>query len=376
MIKLFVTGDVHIGKKYDRYPEIKEKLIQSRFACLERCVKEAEREQCDFFVITGDLFDNISGIRVSDVNKIVDILSGFGGRVLVLPGNHDYYTGEETVWKYFKNALTKVEHNITLITDFKKLSFDVGEESISFYPAYCQSKHSKENNLSRIQSQEMDGTDYHVGLAHGAIVGLSPDMKNEYFLMSEKELHDIPVDAWLIGHTHIPYPADIPEDKEMTGYKIYNAGAPEQTDLSNRTSGKCFIVTLDRAEGKTTVSAHSYQSGAIYYHDILLPVSAEMDLKQAILSTTADLSDNTVIRLTVNGTIASEQYKEKQQIYENTLGRFLTFEIVDTELSEQITMEKIRSEFAEIGFAAEFLEALTDPKEVQMAYELIKRNQA
>ena len=26
MVKIFVTGDNHIGRKYDRYPEIKEKL--------------------------------------------------------------------------------------------------------------------------------------------------------------------------------------------------------------------------------------------------------------------------------------------------------------------------------------------------------------
>ncbi len=41
MIKLFVTGDNHIGKRYDRYPEAKEKLISSRLDCIEDMVKEA-----------------------------------------------------------------------------------------------------------------------------------------------------------------------------------------------------------------------------------------------------------------------------------------------------------------------------------------------
>ena len=42
---------------------------------------------------------------------------------------------------------------------------------------------------------------------------------------------------------------------------------------------------------------------------------------------------------------------------------------------ERITDEKIRAEFAETGFAAEFLQNISDPKELQMAYDLIKRHQ-
>ncbi|MCR4616475.1 MAG: metallophosphoesterase [Clostridiales bacterium] len=374
MIKLFVTGDIHIGKKYDSYPEIKERLIESRFQCVERCVKEAEREHCDFFVITGDLFDNVSSIRQQDVKRIVEILSGFGGRVLVLPGNHDYYTGEEKVWKDFKNALDKVDHNITLLTEFKAYSFETGEETVSFYPAFCQSKHSETNKLEWIRQSQLDDSTYHVGLAHGSIEGLSPDMKNEYFKMSERELNNIPVDAWLIGHTHIPYPSDLPMEKDIAGYKIFNAGTPEQTDPSNNTSGVCFILTLDRNAGKTTVSAHQYQSGEIRFFDIIADVK-EDGLKAAVTSAVRDLPESSVIRLTVTGTATGEEYAEKQKIYDEALCQFLTNRVEDDNLSELITPEQIRSEFAEIGFAAQLLEALSDPKEIQMMYDLIKRYQ-
>ena len=59
------------------------------------------------------------------------------------------------------------------------------------------------------------------------------------------------------------------------------------------------------------------------------------------------------------------------------LSRFLTYEVDDGELSEIITPEKIRAEFAEIGFAAKLLEELLPiPKEAQMAYDLLKKYQA
>ena len=374
MIKLFVTGDVHIGKKYDRYPEIRDQLIRSRFDCLARCVKKAEEEHCDFIIITGDLFDNVGTTAKRDVREVVDILSEFGGRVVVLPGNHDYYTGEEKVWKDFTGRMGEADHNITLVTEFRELTFEIGEETVTFYPAFCQSKHSGTNNLGWIRNTVPDGATYHIGLAHGSIEGLSPDMKNEYFLMSERELNAIPMDAWLIGHTHIPYPADLPVDKDVAGYTIFNAGTPEQTDLSNNTSGVCFIVSVQKEGEKAIVSAKSVQTGAIRFFDMATSVR-DRDLRKTILAAEGSLPENAVIRFVISGSIPEEQYHERAQIYEETLGRFLTFEVVDTELSELITPERIRSEFAEIGFASQLLESLDDPKELQMAYELIKKYQ-
>lgn len=318
MIKLFVTGDIHIGKKYDRYPEIKDRLVQSRFDCLQKCVEKAERENCDFFVITGDLFDNVSTIRQRDVKEVVRILSEFGGRVLVLPGNHDYYTGEEKVWRDFSNVAAETENNIILFREFRKLTLDVGDETVSFYPAFCQSKHSAGNNLAWLESEDMEGDDFYVGLAHGAIAGLAPDMEEKYFLMTEKKLNEIPVDVWLIGHTHIPYPADISDEKELRGYKIFNPGTPEQTDLGNNTSGMCFLITLDHTAGGTVASARSWQSGAVRYFDLSLRVQG--DLQSSIQSAVRDLPEKSVIRLTLSGAVPEEEYTDRQRIYREMLG--------------------------------------------------------
>ena len=96
-------------------------------------------------------------------------------------------------------------------------------------------------------------------------------------------------------------------------------------------------------------------------------------LQAAVLSAVRDLPETSVVRLTVTGTAPGGEYAEKQKIYDEALRRFLTYEVADAGLSERITPEQIRAEFAEIGFAAQLLEALTDPKEIQMAYELIKK---
>ena len=374
MIKLFVTGDVHIGKKYDGYSDIKDTLIQSRFNCLDRAVKQAEKEACDYFVITGDLFERINAIKVGDVKKVVDILAAFNGSVVVLPGNHDFYSDEAKVWKDFRAHMAKTDHNITLITEFKEYTFETDDETITFYPAFCDSKHSESNNLGWIKQSAMDDSTYHVGIAHGTIEGVAQDDEGKYFVMSEKELKSIPVDAWLIGHTHTPYPGDLPLEGEIEGYQIFNAGTPAQIAVNNNTEGYCFIVSLEKEQDKTIVSAHRYKSGEIRFFDIDAKAS-EGSLESVIKTATENLPDESVIRLTVSGTVDAEDYQDRQNIYKDALDRFIAVYEEDSTLCERITDEKIRAEFAETGFAAEFLLSIKDPQELKMAYDLIKRHQ-
>lgn len=369
MVKLFQTGDNHFGRKYDNYSAIRETLIRSRFDSLRAMVHRAEDEGCDFFVVTGDLFDNNSRIPKKDVKDAAAILAEFSGRVLVLPGNHDFYTGEEKLWTDFQSVLSGMDHNITLLTEMRPYPFDAGEETVIFYPAPCHAKHSEENNLGWIKGQSFDAEAWHIGVAHGAIEKLTPDMKNQYFLMTESELNATGVDAWLIGHTHIPYP-QLPTDRDEPGYKIFNAGTHEQTDVSNNSRGFGFLLTL----GPDGVSARAVPSGNVFYPCLTLTAGTEKPLAQTIKEAAADLEERSVVRLVLSGSVCREDHVDRQRIYEDTLGRFLAYEVLDANLCEEITMAAIRDAFPEISLAAKLLmELMEDPVEVRMAYDLLNR---
>ena len=376
MIKIFVTGDNHFGKKYDRYPEIRDRLVDNRFVCFEKMIEKAEQEGCDIFAVTGDLFDNCSSIRKSDVERVVRILAGFAGRVLVLPGNHDYYTGEEKVWKDFDDALRTCDNNIIRLDRFEPYPIEIAEETVVIYPAFCRSKHSRENNLWWIKEMSVPKSgQINVGMAHGAIEGVTPDMQKEYFLMTEPELQAIPMDVWLVGHTHIPYPGGLSEDEEIGGYRIFNAGTHAQTDLHNNTRGYGFIISVEKQGDKAQVSAKKYQSGTIFFYDIAVRVSsAEGDSLEALLQEKLDpLEAESVVRLTVTGSVVSEEYSRRRELYKKYCDRFLSWELQDDELHEEITLDRVREEFAESSFAAKLMEALQgDQTELQMAYELLQ----
>lgn len=376
MIKIFVTGDNHFGKKYDRYPEIRDRLVDNRFVCFEKMIEKAEQEGCDIFAVTGDLFDNCSSIRKSDVERVVRILAGFAGRVLVLPGNHDYYTGEEKVWKDFDDALRTCDNNIIRLDRFEPYPIEIAEETVVIYPAFCRSKHSRENNLGWIKEMSVPKSgQINVGMAHGAIEGVTPDMQKEFFLMTEPELQAIPMDVWLVGHTHIPYPGGLSEDEEIGGYRIFNAGTHAQTDLHNNTRGYGFIISVEKQGDKAQVSAKKYQSGTIFFYDIAVRVSsAEGDSLEALLQEKLDpLEAESVVRLTVTGSVVSEEYSRRRELYKKYCDRFLSWELQDDELHEEITLDRVREEFAESSFAAKLMEALQgDQTELQMAYELLQ----
>lgn len=376
MIKIFVTGDNHIGKKYDKYVGIKDKLIESRFKSFEAMVKKAEVEGCGIFAITGDLFDNVNNIKVGDVKKIVEILSGFSGSVLVLPGNHDFYTGDEKVWKDFEKALSDIDHNITILNEFKTYDIEIGDEKVTIYPAFCQSKHSNANNLGWIKDSSIDVEGcYNIGIAHGAIKGLSPDMKEEYFLMTENELNVIPVDAWLIGHTHISYPK-LENSDVGDGYKIFNPGTHEQTDLANNTEGVCFILTIDKKDGIATTNVRKVVSGGVRYYDLKLKVSPDSDLElhNGIEGLVADFDKNSIIRIKISGSVKEAEYDNRSSIYEKLLKGFLVYTVDDTELSVEISLDRIKKEYSEISIVAKLMEELSgNPVELQMVYELMKK---
>ena len=88
---------------------------------------------------------------------------------------------------------------------------------------------------------------------------------------------------------------------------------------------------------------------------------------------TRDIPDNSVVELTLSGSVTFEEYEERIDFLDNMLSRFTEGTFTDSNLSELISKDLIESEFPETSFSAKFLFALLkDPKEAQLAYEMLK----
>lgn len=367
MIRIFLTGDNHIGLKYAGH-ENGALLAQARIRAFEDMVRMANDEGCGIFAVAGDLFENTYGVAKKDVNTLVELLGQFHGTVVVLPGNHDYYNSDVKVWQYFEGA-SRERDNILLIKEYRPYGLDVGEEQVVIWPAHCTALHSApgENNLGWMKDMERTAGAYHIGMAHGAVDGETIDREGAYFLMTRQELEAVPVDVWLIGHTHVPFPRDMTEGWR-TGERIFNAGTHVQTDVACNSEGCCFVIELDGGE----VRAKKLTTGNVRFYRIPIRLEAG-EMETALQAVLAPLADESVVELELDGVVSAEEYENRAVALEALLGRFIEGSWRDHGLSRLITRELIRAEFPETSFAAAFLEALLEePREAQMAYELLK----
>ena len=368
MIRIFETGDNHIGLKYASH-EQSAILASSRVAAFENMVQTANQENCNLFVITGDLFENTYSISKKDIKSILDMLSCFMGTVVVLPGNHDYYDTEVKVWQYFKDVVASYD-NILLLTDYRPYPLEISGEKVILYPALCTSVHSApgENNLSWIKATDIPNDDtYHIGIAHGAVEGETIDKEGQYFLMTRSELESIPVDVWLIGHTHVPFPRNLAEQFAPAG-KIFNAGTHVQTDVNCNTEGQCFIVEI---EADKTVQAKKVTSGNLRFYRKSIILSPEK-MRETLKRELVQIADNSVVELILSGAVTKNEYENRHTIINDELSRFIEGNYNDYALSQLISKDLINSEFPETSFSANLLTALLDePKEAQLTYELL-----
>lgn len=370
MLKIFVTGDNHIGLKYASHGQAAV-LASSRISAFEDMVQTANRENCGLFVITGDLFENTYSISKRDVKTLLDMLSYFNGIVVVLPGNHDYYDADVRVWQYFKDIMASYD-NIMLLSEYRPYEIDVNGDRVILYPALCTSLHSTpgQNNLTWIKeaSIENDGA-YHIGIAHGAVEGETIDSEGLYFLMKRSELESIPVDAWLIGHTHVPFPNNLTETLIQVKDNVFNAGTHVQTDVACNTEGVCFIVEID--ENKA-IRAKKILSGNLRFYRKRITVTAG-SMEAILTQELAEIDNHSVVDIVLDGAVSAEEYEERNEILTGVLSRFVEGTYNDYSLSKLISKDLIESEFPETSFSAGFLSSLLgNPKEAQLAYELLK----
>lgn len=369
MLKIFVTGDNHIGLKYASHQQASV-LAAKRIEAFEGMVEAANREGCALFVITGDLFENTYSIAKKDIQTLLDMLSCFKGTVAVLPGNHDYYDKDAKVWQYFRDVMTSHD-NIMLLSDYHPYELTANGEEVILYPALCTSLHSApgQNNLGWLKEYPIENSSaYHIGIAHGTVEGESLDNKGQYFPMTRSELESIPVDVWLLGHTHVPFPRNLSEEFTVSD-KIFNPGTHVQTDVACNTEGLCFAVEIDE---NTTIRAKKVISGNLHFYRKNIAVAAG-EMETLIKRELSGLAAHSVVDLILTGAVSIEEYENRTHIIEHALSRFVEGTYNDYSLSKLISKELIESEFSETSFSAQLLSTLlTDPKEAQLTYELLK----
>ncbi|MFH1943248.1 MAG: DNA repair exonuclease [bacterium] len=365
-MRMFLTSDVHLGMKFSGYPSVQQKLIEARFEALKRCVAIANDQDCELFVVGGDLFDRIS-VTKGDIQRAAEILGDFQGRlVAVLPGNHDFITQRpDGLWATFKGF---ADSHILILESSEIYPLRTYDLDANLYAAPCEAKHSEENKIGWIRAIEKDeDVLFHFGIAHGSLEGLSPDFDKNYYPMTESELLSCGLDLWLMGHTHIPYPP-IPGRKS----KVFYPGTAEPDGFDCDHEGRGLLIEIDPDK---QIKASFASTGAYRFYHEETAISSWKDAEKILARYSEPQHKNTLLKLKMKGRLPEEEY-ERLRVFRDSLEKNLCFFQFDsTEVSIKITPDVIDREFTEHSFPYRLLKALAETQDfeaLQAAYELIQ----
>ena len=82
------TADWQIGMKAAHVGMVSQRVRDERLTAARRVVEAAKSANAELILVAGDTFED-NGIDCVLIQRVADILAGFGGPVYVIPGNHD-----------------------------------------------------------------------------------------------------------------------------------------------------------------------------------------------------------------------------------------------------------------------------------------------
>ena len=367
-IKVFHTADLHLGMRFAGYPEIQNELINARYETLENMVEIANQESCALFVIAGDLFDRTT-LNVKDISRAARVLNEFEGElVIILPGNHDYYTHDSKLWNEFSKH---AGDRILILKNPDIYDLNKYHLKINIYAAPCGAKHSNENMIKWVNSRESTENDsIKIGLAHGSLEGVSPDFNKTYYPMTRKELESSGLNLWLLGHTHLPWPEN--PDKNS---KILIPGTPEPDGFDCIHQGSAFIIDL---KSSSNIKVQKISTGKYRFSINQISLYDDNDIASMKQKYTGDEFSNVVLRLILKGRLRKEELDRVEKAIDLINDNVLLLQTVKDELYESITSDLINSKFTENSFPHQLLSSLLEEKEeisfksLQKAYDIIR----
>jgi DNA repair exonuclease SbcCD nuclease subunit len=340
-MKAFLCSDFHLGMRFAGYPDaVREKLVEARFAALERCVRQAGEAGADLLLVAGDLFDRAQAAR-RDVERAARVLAGFAGKLAaVLPGNHDFLGTDGEPWRGFRDA---AGGSVLVLEEQRPYPLAGWDIDACLYPGPCTSKHSKANAVGWVrEARRSPAPGVAIGVAHGSIEGISPDFDGDYYPMRRQDLAGTGVPLWLVGHTHVRFPqAPGPADT------LFIPGTPEPDGFDCAHGGGAWLLSLD---GDGRVRAEAVRTGTLGFSDVEAAVATAADLQALERRLGGTGAAALLLRLRLVGRVPRDVREEVSRMRGRLADKLLHLDLRLDGLREEITRETIDAEFAEGSF--------------------------
>ncbi len=222
MKKIIHLSDIHIGYKdmYLRFREVIQNLAMIKTPAKNYVI-----------VITGDIVDEGSDQNYASAKECLDVLEGRGYKVLIVPGNHDYGSGDFADKKWVKAFKKRFFGNqqidypkLDIIDGIAFIGLDSMEEELGFLDRIGGNGELGKKQLKKLdtllKSKDIEKCEKKVLYLHHHPLDPLP----QHELKDAKELYKVlqkyQIDVLLFGHLH--------HGKKWNGWcdikRVYDAG--------------------------------------------------------------------------------------------------------------------------------------------------------
>lgn len=192
-LKIAHTSDVHLdGNARSNPVDGYRNVAEAAFAYV---VDEVHSQQCDLFLVVGDLFDH-ARVKSHDIAFVCSQFEKLNCPIVVIPGNHDVHD-DKSVWKRFDS--THLGANVHLLLEEDGSSLALPELGVNLW-GRAMTEHTPENR-PLVGASARSSQPWNIGLAHGQVVANKTDYVSS--TISESEIAESGFDYLALGHVHV-----------------------------------------------------------------------------------------------------------------------------------------------------------------------------
>ncbi|GEL89380.1 metallophosphoesterase family protein [Pediococcus parvulus] len=198
-MKFIHSADIHLDSPFKGLRKAPDQVWQlihdSTYRAFSNLVTTAIKENVDFVLIVGDLFDQVQHSIRADlfVNEQFERLNQKQIPVYLSYGNHDYLNDNTEIINYPKNV-----HVFSSNPQKEQLTLKDGT-TVSIIGFSYDKQAVKEDIVAEFPGR--DQADFEIGTVHGSLDSLNAPEAN-YAPFSETELLNLHYDYWALGHIH------------------------------------------------------------------------------------------------------------------------------------------------------------------------------
>lgn len=283
MIKLLHTADWQIGKLFGQFePDDAALLADARFATVEALARLATDEGVDLVLVAGDVFD-AQGVADKTIHRLFHAMTGFGGRWVMIPGNHDAGLAE-SVWTRALR-LQAIPPNVTVCLKPEPLLLD----SVAILPAPLTQRITHADLTEWFAAADTPPGLPRIGLAHGSVQGILADDIDSSNPIAAGRAGQARLDYLALGDWHGTRQVDA---------RCWYAGTPETDRFKANDSGQALLVELDAAGALPRVTP--VVTGRFRWRIETLRLQVPTDLDRAVACIAA-FGPADVVQLEVSG---------------------------------------------------------------------------